>query len=77
MADAPAPVTVSLSQPLGSETPRHLASRRDSAETTVETANLKALARLVLARDTRRDSGRDRVSRHASEIEEAIETAIQ
>lgn len=63
MAELPSPSAVSLSQPLGSETPRHLGPRRDSGETAAETVDLKALARLVLIRDARRDSNRDRVSR--------------
>ena len=74
MADAPGPATVSLSRPLGSETPRHPAFRRDSAETTGETAGLKALARLVLTRDSRRDTERDRASRPALPIETPAET---
>ena len=53
---------VSLSRPPGSETPRHPPFCRDSGETMAETPDLKALARLVLARDTQRDSNRDRVS---------------
>jgi len=39
---------VSLSRPLGGETP----NTRPFAETAAETDGLKALARLVLARDT-------------------------
>src|ERR1700737_2470937 len=54
---------VSLSRPVARETPRHPPSCRDTGETFPETSDLKALARLVLARDTRRDSNRDRVSR--------------
>jgi hypothetical protein len=54
---------VSLSRPLGRETPRQSASRQDGGETATETVDLKALARLVLARDARRDSNRDTVSR--------------
>jgi hypothetical protein len=54
---------VSLSRPLGRETPRQSASRQDGGETATETVDLKALARLVLARDVRRDSNRDTVSR--------------
>jgi hypothetical protein len=46
---------VSLSRPLARETPRHPPSCRDAGETVPETQDLKALARLVLARDTRRD----------------------
>jgi hypothetical protein len=63
MAELPSPSAVSLSRPPGSETPRHLGPRRDSGETPAETVDLKALARLVLIRDARRDSNRDRVSR--------------
>ena len=44
--------TVSLFRPPGSETPNNPAFCRDSGETTAETGGLKALARLVLARDT-------------------------
>ena len=65
---------VSLSRPLGSETPRHPPFYRDSGETTAETGGLKALARVVLARDTRRDRNRDRVSRQPPEIETPSET---
>lgn len=74
MAEAPAPATVSLSRPPGSETPRHPAFSRDSGETTSETPSLKALARLVLARDSRRDTKRDRVSRPTRSIETSAET---
>jgi hypothetical protein len=63
MAELPSPSAVSLSRPLGSETPRHLGPRRDSGDTSPETVDLKALARLVLIRDIRRDSNRDGVSR--------------
>jgi hypothetical protein len=63
MADAPSPATVSLSRSRVTETPRHLACGQDSAETPGATADLRALARLVLARDTRRDGNRDKVSR--------------
>jgi hypothetical protein len=61
---------VSLSRPLAREAPRHPPSCRDTGETLPETPDLKALARLVLARDIRRDSNRDRVSRspHAAEL---------
>jgi hypothetical protein len=62
MAELPSPSAVSLSRPLGSETLRHLGPRRDSGETSVERVDLKALARLVLIRDTRRDGNRDRMS---------------
>jgi|SRR5215471_8336726 len=64
MADNPfSPRTVSLSRSLARETPRHLPSCRDRSETPAETTDLKALAFLVLARETQRDSNRDRVSR--------------
>jgi hypothetical protein len=63
MANAPSPATVSLPRSRVNETPRHLAFGRDGAEIAGETADLHALALLVLARDTRRDSGRDKVSR--------------
>jgi hypothetical protein len=63
MSDAPASAAVPLSRSLGTETPRHHLPNRDGAETIAETPDLQALARLVLTRDTRRDSNRDRVSR--------------
>jgi hypothetical protein len=63
MTDAPAPATVSLSRPLRSETPRHPAFQQGSAETASDTPGLKALARLVLTRDSRRDTNRDKASR--------------
>jgi hypothetical protein len=62
MTDAPSLAAASVSLPLWVETPRHLYLRRDGPETTSETVDLKALARVVLARDTRRDSNRDRTS---------------
>jgi|HubBroStandDraft_4_1064222.scaffolds.fasta_scaffold75996_3 hypothetical protein len=68
MAEGPAPATVSPSRPLGCETPRHPPFRRDSTETIGEASGLKALARLVLARDKRRDIERDEVSRAHLEI---------
>ena len=46
--------TVSVSRSPVSETARHLAKFRDSGETVAETSSLKALARRVLDRDTRR-----------------------
>jgi hypothetical protein len=76
MADATTPATVSLSRSLGSETPRHPAYRRDNAETMGETSGLKALARLVLARDRRRDIERRGVSRVPSKIETLRKTAL-
>ena len=63
MTDTPEAAGVSLSRPPVSETPRHLRSSRDSAETIAETPDVKTLAKLVLSRDTRRDSNRGRVSR--------------
>src|SRR5947207_141206 len=51
--------TVSVSRSPVSETARHLAKFRDSGETVAETSPLKALARRVLDRDTRRDTTRD------------------
>src|SRR6266480_3401113 len=51
--------TVSVSRSPVSETARHLANFRDSGETVTETSPLKALARRVLDRDTRRDTSRD------------------
>jgi hypothetical protein len=51
--------TVSVSRSPVSETARHLAKFRDSGETVAETSPLKALARRVLDRDTRRDTSRD------------------
>ena len=51
--------TVSVSRSPVSETARHLAKFRDSGETVAETSPLKALARRVLDRDTRRDASRD------------------
>jgi hypothetical protein len=69
MADAP----VSLSHPYIRETPRHPTHDRDGCETASETADLKVLARLVLARDTHRDTNRDRLSRTV-EATEAWET---
>src|SRR5437763_8046655 len=51
--------TVSVSRSAVSETARHLAKFRDSGETVAETSPLKALARRVLDRDTRRDASRD------------------
>jgi hypothetical protein len=68
MSDVSAAPTVSLSRPLNSETPRHPLRGRDSTETIGEATGLKALARLVLARDKRRDIGRDEVSRAHLEI---------
>ena len=61
MTDAPAPAAVPLSRAPVSETPGHPRLRRDSAGTLAETVDLKALARLVLARDNHRDTRRDNV----------------
>lgn len=74
MVDAPAPAPVSLSRPLGSETLRRPQFGRDSGETMVETSGLKALARLVLTRDSRRDAQRDAVSRPSPQTEALGET---
>ncbi len=73
MADAPAPATVSPSRPPGSETPRRPPSRRDDSETGGKTLGLKALAHLVIARDTRRDAARDSPSRPAMQTERSPE----
>jgi hypothetical protein len=56
---------VSVSRSLVGEKPRHLPTCRASAEAPPETVNLKALARRVLARDTRRDGNGVRVFRDA------------
>jgi hypothetical protein len=69
MAEVPAPASVSLSRCPGSETPRHPGFRRDSGAATAGSPGLKALARLVLTRDSRRDTERDRVSRAPTQIE--------
>jgi hypothetical protein len=74
MADALAPATVSPSRLLGSETPRQPPFRRDDSETSGKTPGLKALARLVIARDTRRDAERDSLSRAAPQTDRAPET---
>jgi hypothetical protein len=66
MAEATAPVGVSLSRPLGGETPRHPTLSRGDGGTPAETCDLIALARRVLNRDTWRDKGRDTVS-HVSQ----------
>jgi hypothetical protein len=63
MADASSPATVSMSRSRVAETPRHLKFPQGSAETPGKTADLHALARLVLARDSQRDSNRDKLSR--------------
>jgi len=69
MVDVPSPASVSVSPPLGTETGRHPVFRRDSGATIGETAGLKALAQLVLARDGRRDSELAGVSRCRRESE--------
>jgi hypothetical protein len=74
MNDAPGPASVSVSRPQGSETARHPAFRRDSTETAGETPGLKALARLVLTRDSRRDTERCRASRLPCPIGTSAET---
>ena len=68
MSDVSAAPTVSLSRPLSGETPRHPPRRRDSTETIGEISGLKAIARLVLARDRRRDKERNEGSRAHPEI---------
>ena len=65
MAEAPLTAAVSLSRSPAGETPRHPAQFRDGDETPAETSPLKALARRVLERDTRRDTTRDSLSRGA------------
>jgi hypothetical protein len=65
MAEAPLTAAVSLSRSPVGETPRHPAQFRDGDETPAETSPLKALARRVLERDTRRDTTRDSLSRGA------------
>jgi hypothetical protein len=67
---------VSLSRLPGGETPRHPTFCRDGGETTAEPGGLKALARLVLARDSRRDGNRGRVSRAAGTIGTPSETPL-
>jgi hypothetical protein len=74
MADAPAPATVSPSRLPGNETPRQPPFRRDDSETSGKTPGLKALARLVIARDARRDAERDSLSRAAPQTDRAPET---
>jgi hypothetical protein len=63
-----------LSRCLGPWGTRHPAVWRGSAETAGETPGLKALARLVLTRDSRRDAERDRVSRPSPRIDARRET---
>ena len=75
MPDAPAPATVRLSRLPGSETLRRAPCRRDDAETNRETLCLKALARLVIARDSQRDTERDTLSRSVLQTERTPETA--
>ena len=69
MADERWPTAVSLSRSQVGETPRHLPSCRDRSETPAGTADVKPLARLILARDTRRDRDRDRAPRRATDTE--------
>src|SRR5215469_11507720 len=66
---------VSLSRHLVSETPRHRLLRRDGSETGAETADLKALAQRVLARDSDRDCNRDGASRDTHSTNRPAETA--
>jgi hypothetical protein len=74
MTDAIEAAGVSLSRSPVSKTPRHPRSDRDSTETIAETPDLKALARLVFARDTRRDSNQDTASRPSPQTEMPAET---
>jgi hypothetical protein len=74
MTEALAPATVSLSRSPVRETPRHPPFERDGGEKITATAGLRALAHLVLTRDSRRDSKRDRVSRPPSEPVSLAET---
>jgi hypothetical protein len=76
MAKAPLNAAVSLSRSPVGETPRHPAQFRDRGETPSETSPLKALARRVLDRDTRRDNTRDSLSRYAPPIEVTTETPV-
>src|SRR3977135_3607658 len=76
MTDVPAPAGVSLSRRLGSETLRHPKLCRDGGETIGETLSLKALALLVISRDSSRDAERDRVARSARESELSRETVL-
>ncbi len=59
MAKVPISETVSLSRSPTPETPRHSLPARDGTETKAETPDLKELARLVFARNIRRDGARD------------------
>ena len=54
---------VLLSRPPAPETPRHLQKPCNESGTVGKTTDLKALARLVLARDSRRSPDRDGISR--------------
>jgi hypothetical protein len=68
MPEAPLSPPVSVSQALGTGTRRHPPPGRDSGETTAETPDLKALAQLVIGRDSQRDGARDRVPWPASAV---------
>jgi hypothetical protein len=76
MAEVPVIAAVSLSRSPVVETPRHPAQFQDGGETLGETSSLKALARRVLDRDTKRDSNRDTaVSTHLA-VEAPSETPV-
>jgi len=72
MADAPSQTAVSLSRSQARETQGHLRSFRDRPETPVEMVDLKALARLVVARDKKQDA----VSRSTTEAETPDNTPV-
>ena len=55
--------TVSLSRPPAAETPRHLQKPCDASGTVDETTDLKALARLALARASPRSANQDGMAR--------------
>lgn len=75
MVEAPASIAVPLSRSLAGETPGHSTHYRDSGNTADGTLGLKALAQLVIARDNRRDTTRDSVSRLVSDTRLHSETA--
>jgi hypothetical protein len=66
---------VPLSQPLARGTVGQSQKARDSGGTESGTADLKALARLVIERDSQRDCNRDRVSRPTHSTEPPSGTA--
>jgi hypothetical protein len=68
MVEASTPGAVSLSRVVETGTSRHPPPQRDSGETTAETPDLKALAQLVIGRDSQRDGARDRVPQPASAV---------